>query len=92
MRIFVFNGLQVGIFGTLFGDLFGLGICKLIAILHIAMPGGGNVYVLDTVPVEIRWRHIAIISLFALVASTLAGVYPAWKAARLHPVEALRYE
>jgi lipoprotein-releasing system permease protein len=92
LRIFVLNGLQVGLYGTLFGVMLGLGICKMIDILQIQMPGGGGVYVLDTLPVEVRWLDVASIGGFALLASTMAGLYPAWKASRLHPVEALRYE
>lgn len=92
MAIFILNGFQVGLFGTLFGVLLGLGICETIAVLQLPMPGGGGVYVLDTIPVEIRWAHVLVISLFAMGASVVAGIYPAWKASKLHPVEALRYE
>jgi lipoprotein-releasing system permease protein len=92
MAIFILNGLQVGLFGTFLGILTGLGICELIQVLNIPMPGGGGVYVLDVLPVQIRWLDVLRIGLFSLVASTVAGVYPAWKASKLNPVEALGYE
>lgn len=92
MAIFVLNGFQVGILGTFLGILVGLGLCWMVAVLQIPMPGGGSVYVLDVLPVEIRWLDVTLISLLSISASTLAGVYPAWKAAKLQPVEALSYE
>jgi lipoprotein-releasing system permease protein len=92
MSIFILNGFQVGVWGTLLGVLLGLVLCGLVAVLQIPLPGGGGVYVLDVLPVEVRWLDVTIIALFSMLASTLAGIYPAWKAARLQPVEALSYE
>lgn len=92
MAIFVINGFLVGLFGVIAGTLAGVGICAVIDLLRIRMPGGGEVYVLEYLPVEIRGMDVLVIVLFSLLASTLAGVYPAWKASRLHPVEALGHE
>jgi lipoprotein-releasing system permease protein len=92
MAIFVINGWLVGFFGVVAGTLAGVGICAAIDFLRIRMPGGGEVYVLEYLPVEIRGMDVLAIVLFSLLASTLAGVYPAWKASRLHPVEALGHE
>jgi lipoprotein-releasing system permease protein len=92
MSIFVINGFLVGLLGVLLGTALGLGICGAIDILDLRMPGGGEVYVLDKVPVQIRWMDVLIIDVFSLLASTVAGIYPAWKAAKLDPVEALGHE
>jgi len=92
MKIFILNGFQVGVLGTLLGVLLGLGLCWLVAFLQIPIPGGGAIYVLDVLPVEVRWLDVTVIALFSITASTLAGVYPARKAAEMQPVEALSYE
>ncbi len=92
MAVFVINGFLVGFYGVLTGTAIGLGICKVIEVLEIPMPGGGNVYVLDLLPVEVHWQDVIIIAIFALLASGIAGIYPAYKAAGFHPVEALRHE
>jgi lipoprotein-releasing system permease protein len=92
MEIFILNGFQVGVIGSFFGVILGLGISWLAAYLEIPMPGDGSLYVLDVLPVEVRWLDVTAIALFSVVASTLAGIYPAWKAARMQPVEALSYE
>jgi len=92
MAIFVINGLLVGLYGTGFGVLLGVGICVTIDYLQINLPGGGGVYILDVLPVEIRWWQVACIAVFSLMAATLAGVIPARRAASLHPVEALGHE
>ncbi len=92
MRIFILNGFQVGVLGTLLGVLLGLGLCWLVEILQIPIPGGGSIYILDVLPVEVRWLDVTVIATFSIVASTVAGIYPARKAARMQPVEALSYE
>lgn len=92
MAIFVINGFLVGFYGVLTGTTLGLLLCKAIEVLEIPMPGGGNVYILDLLPVEVQLRDVVMIAVFALLASGIAGIYPAYKAAGFHPVEALRHE
>jgi lipoprotein-releasing system permease protein len=99
MRIFVFEGFIVGVVGTLLGVVFGFLIANnLRAIAGVlerllgfkAMPG--DVYFLSRLPSRIDPLDVAIVIGVAMGISLLATIYPAWKAARLDPTEALRYE
>lgn len=91
-RIFLRCGLIVGGMGTVFGSLLGLAICLYLKYEGLDLPGGGNVYYIDQLPVEIRLFDFLVISVVTLATCVLAAVYPARTAARLVPVEALRYE
>ncbi len=91
MRIFVFQGLLVGLAGTLIGLGSGLFLCELLArYKFIKLPS--DVYYMNTLPVLVDFRDVAVITFSAVIISFLATLYPAWQASRLNPVEALRYE
>lgn len=99
MKVFVFEGLVVGLLGTSLGTAFGLLIAhNLGAITQIlerllgfkAMPG--EVYWIDQLPSRVDPIDVIIVIAVAMSISLLATIYPAWKAASLNPAEALRYE
>jgi len=91
MAIFMFQGLLVGVVGTLTGLGLGLGICQLLATYKfITLPA--DVYYISTLPVRVEWTDVWYVAAAAVVISFLATIYPARYAARLNPVEALRYE
>ncbi len=91
MNIFMFQGLLVGVIGTLAGLGAGLGICHLLAkYKFITLPS--DVYYISTLPVRVELWDVLFVTLSAVVISFLATLYPSWHASRSNPVEALRYE
>ncbi len=91
MTIFVVQGLLVGLVGTLAGLASGLGICHLLArYKFISLPS--DVYYITTLPVQVEFWDVCLVSLSAVVISFLATIYPSWHASKLNPVEAIRYE
>ncbi len=91
MAVFMLQGLLVGVVGTLAGLASGLGICHLLAKYRfITLPA--DVYYISTLPVRVEAWDVTFVALAAVGISFLATIYPSWYAARLNPVEALRYE
>ncbi len=91
MSIFMIHGLIIGFIGTLSGVIGGYLLCKLLKTYKfIDLPG--DVYYLDYLPVRIDSFDFIIVPAAAILISFLATVYPSWQAAKLDPVEPLRYE
>ncbi len=99
MRIFFITGASIGIVGTLAGLVLGVVICKniepirqFVAWLTSTELFPPTVYFLSKLPAEMDVGEIVSIVIMALSLSVVATLYPSWRAARLDPVEALRYE
>ncbi len=91
MRIFVVQGMLVGVVGTALGALGGIGGAALLARYPIIeLPQ--EIYTISTLPVAVEPFDVLIICAVALTICFLATLYPSLRAARLEPVEALRYE
>ncbi len=90
-RIFLFHGLIIGFTGTALGAVLGALACSILDRTH-AIPLSLDVYPLPYVPFITSPGQIAAVCAFALLVSFMATLYPAYRAARLDPVEALRYE
>jgi lipoprotein-releasing system permease protein len=90
-RLFMFEGVLVGTVGTVAGLLLGLGVCYLQTQYRL-FPLDPNVYIIPAIPVELRWTDFAAVAIASMFLSTLASFYPAMRAARLMPVDAIRWE
>jgi len=90
-KIFMINGLFIGLTGTIIGAILGIAAClSLKKYQFIELPG--DVYYVTTLPVRISVTDISLIAFSALFICFLATLYPAHQAATLNPVEAFRYE
>jgi lipoprotein-releasing system permease protein len=91
LRIFMFEGLLVGLVGTLLGCLGGYLICWAQETFRIfSLPA--EIYFINTLPIEMKVLDFVKVAAAAMGLCFLATVYPARKAARLVPVDAIRYE
>lgn len=99
MRIFFMSGASIGFFGTLFGVLVGLVFCENIENIRRFLESltgtdlfSAEIYFLSRLPAEVDPVEVVAVVAMALFLSFAATIYPSWRAARLDPVEALRYE
>jgi lipoprotein-releasing system permease protein len=99
MMIFIIQGVVIGVLGTALGVAGGVGLALNIETIVPAIERlfnvqflAADVYYISEVPSELHWRDVWIMASVALGLSLLATLYPAWRAARTQPAEALRYE
>jgi lipoprotein-releasing system permease protein len=90
-KIFVFSGMVIGTIGTILGLLLGLLICTLLKHYDIHELTGDIYYFTTTLPVKLEFVNVITIVAAALVICFFATLYPAHQAAKLDPVEAIRY-
>lgn len=91
MKIFMFEGLVVGIIGTLLGSGLGYLLCWIQRTFNlISLPA--EIYFISSLPVDMRVLDFGIVATAAIALTFLATIYPAKRASQLTPVEAIRYE
>ncbi len=99
MAVFIVQGALIGVIGT----LIGVGGGVLLALnIHVVVPFierlfhvhflAKDVYYISELPSQLEWRDVITIAAVSFVLSLLATLYPSWRASRVNPAEALRYE
>jgi len=99
LAVFIIQGLVVGLLGTVAGVLLGvlvsLNVASLVAGLESLLDMdllAADVYFISDLPARVDWTEVAQIAGIALAISLVTTLYPAWRAARTQPAEALRYD
>ena len=99
MRVFFLAGASVGIIGTLAGFILGLSFTNNIESIRQWIQGltgtdlfAAEIYFLSQLPAVVNPGEVVTVVLMGLALSFLATLYPSWRAARIDPAEALRYE
>jgi len=99
MRIFLITGASIGVVGTLTGFIVGTVVClnvesirQFLSFVTRTELFSPELYFLSRLPAEMNVGETAAVVIMALALSLLATLYPSWRAARLDPVETLRYE
>jgi lipoprotein-releasing system permease protein len=98
MRVFMMTGSSIGLIGTVVGTLLGLTFCWNIDTIKNALESltgtelfAAEIYFLSTLPAKVDPHEVINVIIMAIVLSFLSSVYPAWRASRIAPAEALRY-
>jgi lipoprotein-releasing system permease protein len=99
MRIFIVQGAIIGVIGTALGVLAGILLATNIDVVvpfmertfhfHIL---SSDVYYISELPSDVHWSDVVSVALVSLVLAFVATIYPSWRASRVNPAEALRYE
>ncbi len=99
MRVFFMAGASIGVVGCLAGLGLGVSFALNIETIRQWLQGltgtelfSAEIYFLSRLPAKLVWSEVIEVVMMALSLSILATIYPSWRAARLDPVEALRYE
>jgi len=99
MWIFIVQGATIGILGLVTGVVLGVLLALNVESIVAAIERQFNVqfidpnlYYISQLPSDVQWADVATVAGGAVIATLLATLYPAWRASRIHPAEALRYE
>jgi len=99
MSVFVYQGTIIGFIGTLLGLACGIALALNVSTIVSAIEGffqvqfmPADLYYISGFPSRLDWHDVTVIGALSFVMSVLATLYPAWRASRTMPAEALRYE
>ncbi len=91
MKIFMAEGLVIGVFGALVGSVIGYLMCVVQNWLHVVKLSE-EVYTINVLPMKISVTDVLVIASVTIVICLLSTIYPSYKATKIDPVETLRYE
>jgi lipoprotein-releasing system permease protein len=91
VKIFIFEGLIIGLIGTVLGSLIGYVVCFIQQRYHI-FPLDPTVYIIPSLPIEMHLSDFIVVGVGALILCLLASYYPAKRASKVVPSEAVRWE
>ncbi|MBU0529428.1 ABC transporter permease [bacterium] len=90
-RIFLLEGLIIGVMGSLLGLIIAIGLATLqIKFQIFTLPE--DIYFMDHIPVKINWLNTLIIISIGMISAIVASLWPVYRASKINPAEALRYE
>ena len=99
LRVFLMTGASIGVVGTAFGSVLGMLFCWKIDSIKEFLEGisgtelfAAEIYFLSNLPAKVDSQEVLMVIVMAISLSFLASLYPAWRATRIAPAEALRYE
>ncbi|MGB2294815.1 MAG: FtsX-like permease family protein, partial [Candidatus Puniceispirillum sp.] len=99
LRVFLMTGASIGVVGTAFGSVLGMLFCWKIDSIKEFLEGisgtelfAAEIYFLSNLPAKVDSKEVLMVIVMAISLSFLASLYPAWRATRIAPAEALRYE
>jgi lipoprotein-releasing system permease protein len=91
LRIYLLEGIIVGLVGTALGSVLGYALCEIQDQYHL-FALDPTVYIISAIPVHLQWTDFLAVGLAALILCSTAALYPARRAARLLPADAVRWE
>jgi len=99
MRVFISQGMVIGVVGTLLGIVTGILTAQNIDTIVPALESllgtkflAPDIYLISDLPSEMKWKDVLVTGTISFSLTVLATIYPAWRASRVQPAEALRYE
>ncbi len=99
MKIFLVQGTTIGTFGVLLGVVSGILLAVNVETIVSALESAlgfqainPDLYYISRLPSDVHWQDVTLIASFAFVITILFALFPAWRASKVQPAEALRYE
>lgn len=91
LRVFSIQGIIIGFIGTLLGVAFGFFLIFILANYSLVdIPA--DIYKINKLPIDIRWKDVALVASVSFLLSFLASLIPAYRGSKLSPMEGIRYE